>query len=127
MEEPLRSTVSGDPSPAASAAPRVLSRGRSLGVLAALLMGLLLGALDNFIVVTALPAIATDLHDITGQVFVVSSYLIAQTVAIPVFGKLSDRYGRRSFYLLGLGIFLAGSVFAGLSQNLNELIFFRAI
>ncbi len=96
-------------------------------MLAALLMGLLLGALDNFIVVTALPAIATDLHDVSGQVFVVSSYLIAQTVAIRVFGKLSDRYGRKSFYLLGLGIFLAGSVLAGFSQTLNQLIFFRAI
>lgn len=107
--------------------PPVLSAGRSFGVLAALMMGLLLGALDNFIVVTALPTIATDLHDKAGQVFVVSSYLIAQTVAIPVFGKLSDRFGRRSFYLLGLGIFLAGSAASGLSQNLNELIFFRAL
>ncbi|MCI4351158.1 MAG: MFS transporter, partial [Thermoplasmata archaeon] len=58
---------------------------------------------------------------------VVSSYLIAQTVAIPIFGKLSDRFGRRSFYLLGLVIFLAGSTLAGLSQTLNQLILFRAL
>jgi EmrB/QacA subfamily drug resistance transporter len=108
-------------------AERSLTPGRRAGVLAALLMGLLLGALDNFIVVTALPTIATDLHDISGQVFVVTSYLIAQTVAIPVFGKLSDRYGRRSFYLFGLAVFLAGSALSGLSQNLNELIAFRAV
>jgi EmrB/QacA subfamily drug resistance transporter len=95
--------------------------------LAALLIGLLLGALDNFIVATALPTIATQLNDVSGQVFVVTSYLIAQTVAIPIFGKLSDRFGRRSFYLLGLGIFLVGSALSGLSQNLNELIAFRAL
>ena len=107
--------------------PPALSTGQRIGILAALMTGLLLGALDNFIVVTALPTIATDLHDVSGQVFVVSGYLIAQTIAIPVFGKLSDRFGRRSFYLLGLVIFLAGSAAAGLSQSLNELILFRAV
>ena len=104
-----------------------LSRRQTLGVLAALLMGLLLGALDNFIVVTALPTIAKDLNDVNGQVFVVTSYLIAQTVAIPVFGKLSDRYGRRSFYLFGLAIFLVGSALSGFSQSLDQLIAFRAV
>ncbi|MCI4349752.1 MAG: MFS transporter [Thermoplasmata archaeon] len=124
--------MSADPIPTGAtpsdAAPApTISRARSAAVLLALLMGLLLGALDNFIVVTALPTIATDLHNISGQVFVVSGYLIAQTVAIPIFGKLSDRFGRRSFYLLGLTIFLIGSALSGLSQNLNELIGFRAI
>lgn len=104
-----------------------LSRGKEVGIIVALLMGLLLGALDNFIVATALPNVAADLHDTSGQVFVVTSYLIAQTVAIPIFGKLSDRFGRRSFYLFGLVIFLVGSVLSGLSQNLNELIAFRAV
>ncbi len=104
-----------------------LSRAQSAGILAALLMGLLLGALDNFIVATALPNIAQDLHDATGQVFVVTAYLIAQTVAIPVFGKLSDRFGRRSFYLFGLAIFLGGSALSGLSQSLDQLIAFRAV
>lgn len=104
-----------------------LSRRTEVGIIVALLMGLLLGALDNFIVATVLPNIATDLNDLSGQVFVVTSYLIAQTVAIPIFGKLSDRFGRRSFYLFGLVIFLLGSVASGLSQNLNQLIAFRAI
>lgn len=104
-----------------------MSRGSEVGIIVALLMGLLLGALDNFIVATVLPNIAKDLNDLSGQVFVVTSYLIAQTVAIPIFGKLSDRYGRRSFYLFGLVIFLVGSVLSGLSQSLNELIAFRAV
>lgn len=119
-------TVSAQDATASPEAPK-LSSGQSAGLLAALLIALLLGALDIFIVVTALPVIATDLNDVSGQVFVISGYLIAQTVAIPLFGKLSDRYGRRSFFLLGLGIFLAGSILAGLSQNLNELIGFRAV
>ncbi len=115
-------------SPATPTEPTpVLTPARSAAILAALLMGLLLGALDNFVVATVLPTIALDLHDVSGQVFVVSSYLIAQTVAIPIFGKLSDRFGRRSFYLLGLSIFLVGSALSGFSQNLNELIAFRAI
>lgn len=104
-----------------------LSRRSELGIIVALLMGLLLGALDNFIVATVLSKITQDLNDESGAVFVVTSYLIAQTVAIPIFGKLSDRYGRRSFYLFGLIIFLIGSVLSGLSQNLNELIAFRAV
>ncbi len=115
------------PSMRARAGSPHLSLGSEAGIIAALLMGLLLGALDNFIVATALPNIARDLHDLSGQVFVVTSYLIAQTVAIPIFGKLSDRFGRRSFYLFGLVIFLGGSVLSGLSQNLNELIAFRAV
>ena len=115
-----------EPETAPATAP-VLSRGKSAAILAALLMGLLLGALDNFIVATVLPVIAANLNDSAGKVFVVISYLIAQTVAIPIFGKLSDRFGRRSFYLLGLTIFLAGSVLSAFSQNLDELVAFRAV
>ncbi len=115
------------PAPAATAEASPLSRRSEIGIIVALLLGLLLGALDNFIVATVLPNIASDLNDVSGQVFVVTSYLIAQTVAIPIFGKLSDRFGRRSFYLFGLVIFLIGSVLSGLSQNLNELIAFRAV
>lgn len=111
-----------------SADPRArMSRRTLFGVLAGLFLGILLGALDNTIVVTALPSIVRDLHDVNGLPFVVSAYLMAQTIAMPLFGKLSDHYGRRGFFLLGLGIFMAGSVLSGLSQNLNELIAFRAI
>ncbi|MCI4344627.1 MAG: MFS transporter [Thermoplasmata archaeon] len=123
MDDTVSNLPSSLPTPPVAAPSRL----RSAGILAALMMGLLLGALDNFIVVTALPNIAQDLHDVSGQVFVVSSYLIAQTVAIPIFGKLSDRFGRRTFYLFGLGIFLAGSAASGLSQNLDQLIAFRAV
>jgi EmrB/QacA subfamily drug resistance transporter len=126
MTEAAAPTLAGSED-AIAPVPPTLSRGRSIAVLVALLLGLLLGALDNFIVATVLPFIASDLHNVNGQVFVVTSYLIAQTVAIPIFGKLSDRFGRRTFYLLGLAIFLIGSTLSGVSQNLNELIAFRAI
>ncbi len=124
MSEPLPIGEDGSALPPEPAPP---SRGRGIAILLALLMGLLLGALDNFIVATALPTITADLNGTSGFAFVVSGYLIAQTVAIPIFGKLSDRFGRRSFYLMGLAIFLVGSTLAGLSQNLNELIVFRAV
>jgi EmrB/QacA subfamily drug resistance transporter len=104
--------------PAAATATLVV-----VGILAALLMG----ALDNFVVLTALPQIVSNLGQPSGVTFVVSSYLISSTVAIPIFGKLSDLFSRRNVFLLGLAIFIAGSLLSGISQNLNELIFFRAI
>ncbi|MGB6500038.1 MAG: MFS transporter [Thermoplasmata archaeon] len=94
-----------------------------LGILLALLMG----ALDSFVVITVLPKILLQLHEATSNgTFVVSAYVIASTTAIPIFAKLSDLWSRRNVFLGGLVIFIAGSVLAGLSQNLTELIVFRA-
>ncbi len=110
-------------------APRipVLSRGQAALILTGIMLGILLGALDNLVVVTALPQIVTDLNQRNGVPFVVTSYLIAATIATPIFGRLSDIYSRRNFFLLGLGIFMVGSVLAGLAQSLPQLIAFRAI
>lgn len=124
--------MSGDLSPDAPlAAPATghpdLKRGTLLGVLIGLMLGILMGALDNTIVVTALPSIVRDLGDSTGLAFVVTAYLVAQTVAMPIFGKLSDHYGRRMFFLLGLVLFVLGSMLSGVSQNFQELLGFRAI
>ncbi|MCI4349809.1 MAG: MFS transporter, partial [Thermoplasmata archaeon] len=88
---------------------------------------LLNGALDNFVELTALPNIVTDLRQPSGVTFVVSAYIISSTVAVPIFAKLSDLLSRRNVFLLGLVIFIAGSLLAGLSQNLNELIAFRGL
>src|SRR6267378_3921785 len=106
--------------------PHTKSGHRRIVVLG-LMVGMLLGALDNTIVVTALPAIVTDLGDPSRLAFIVSAYLIAQTIAMPIFGKLSDHFGRRFFFLLGLVVFTIGSLLAGLAQNTAELILFRAI
>lgn len=93
----------------------------------ALFLAILMGALDQFVVLTALPNIATSLGESTGVAFVVAAYLISATVGIPIFGKLADMYSRRDVFLAGLATFIGGSVLAGLSQNLTELIVFRAV
>lgn len=97
-----------------------------LGIMLALLMG----ALDQFVVLTALTAkrgILATFGQPNGGTFVITAYIIPSTIAIPVFGKLSDLWSRRNVFLGGLVIFIAGSMLAGLSQSLNELIVFRAV
>jgi len=96
-------------------------------VLAGLLAGLLLGFMDVTIVSTAGPTIVSELGGLSLYAWVFSSFLIVQTVTIPIFGKLSDLYGRKRFFLLGLVVFMAGSALSGASQNIYELILFRAV
>lgn len=124
----LASKESARPAGQGWEAPPVLSRGKAALIIAGLMAGLLMGALDNLVVSTVLVSIVRDLHATSsGQAFVISAYLITSTVATPVFGKLSDNHSRRNFFLLGLVIFIVGSALSGLSQNLAELIAFRAI
>ncbi|MCI4363675.1 MAG: MFS transporter [Thermoplasmata archaeon] len=93
-----------------------------------ILLCLLMGALDNFVVLTALPKILHELSaSLAEQSFVVSAYLITSTVAVPIFARLSDMYDRKTVFLSGLFIFIAGSVLAGLSQSFPELVAFRAV
>ena len=89
--------------------------------------GLLLGAMDQTIVATAGPTIISDLGGLSLYAWVFSAYILAQTIAFPIFGKLSDLYGRRRFFILGLLIFMGGSIASGAAQNIDELILFRAI
>jgi EmrB/QacA subfamily drug resistance transporter len=96
-------------------------------VFAGLMLGMLLAALDQTIVSTALPTIVGDLGGLNHLSWVVTSYLLASTVSTPLWGKLGDLYGRKTFFQGAIVIFLVGSVFSGISQNLNELIAFRAI
>jgi len=94
---------------------------------AGLIMVLTLGALDQNIVVTALPRIVSELGAISHLTWVVTSYIVTATVATPLYGKLSDQYGRKPLLYWAIGIFLIGSVLAGLSQTMTELIVFRAV
>jgi EmrB/QacA subfamily drug resistance transporter len=87
----------------------------------------LMGALDEFVVLTALPIILTQFHSPNSGTFVISAYVIANTAAIPIFSKLSDLWSRRNVFLSSLVVFIVGSMLAGISQNLTELIIFRAI
>jgi MFS family permease len=112
-----------DPPPASSGPTSRLRWLIVLGIMLALLMG----ALDNFVVLTALTKILTQLGQPSGGTFVVSAYVIASTTAVPIFAKLSDIWSRRNVFLGGLVLFMAGSVLSGLSQNLSELIAFRAV
>jgi EmrB/QacA subfamily drug resistance transporter len=104
-----------------------LSKRAKQGILLAIMMALFLGALDQTIVGTALPQIITDLSGANLYTWVVTIYLLASTVTVPIYGKLSDMYGRKPLLLTGVGLFLIGSVLAGLSQNIEQLIIFRGI
>src|SRR5258707_15495448 len=92
-----------------------------------LLLGMLLAALDQTIVATALPTIAGDLHSLSKLSWIVTAYLLALTVSTPLWGKLGDLYGRKTYFQAAIVIFLIGSVLAGGSQTITELIIFRAL
>src|SRR5215207_30923 len=96
-------------------------------VLFGLMAGVLLAALDQSIVGTALPRIVSELGGLDKLAWVVTAYLLTATAATPLWGKISDLYGRRHIFQAAIIIFLAGSVLCGLSQNLPQLIAFRAI
>jgi EmrB/QacA subfamily drug resistance transporter len=93
----------------------------------ALLLALLIAALDQTIVSTALPTIVSDLGGLEHLSWVVTAYLLASTAATPLWGKLGDMYGRKRFFQASIVIFLIGSVLCGIAQNMGELIGFRAI
>jgi EmrB/QacA subfamily drug resistance transporter len=96
-------------------------------VFVALMLGMFLAALDQTIVSTALPTIVGDLGGLNHLSWVVTSYLLASTISTPIYGKLGDMYGRKPVFLVAILIFLAGSMLAGLSQSMAELIGFRAL
>ncbi|MEU8968829.1 MDR family MFS transporter [Streptomyces monashensis] len=93
----------------------------------ALLLGLLLAALDQTIVSTALPTIVSDLGGLEHLSWVVTAYLLASTAATPLWGKLGDQYGRKRLFQTAIVIFLIGSALCGMAQNMGELIGFRAL
>ena len=102
--------------------------GRALvPVFGALMLGMFLAALDQTIVSTALPTIVGDLGGLNHLSWVVTSYLLASTASTPLYGKLGDMYGRKPVFLAAILIFLAGSMLAGLSQSMGQLIAFRAL
>jgi EmrB/QacA subfamily drug resistance transporter len=101
--------------------------GRVLAIYLAVLSSLLLAALDQTIVATALPRIVSQLGGITQYSWVFTAYMLASTVTVPLYGRLGDLYGRRTLLLISIGVFLTGSALCGAAQNMTELIAFRAI
>jgi EmrB/QacA subfamily drug resistance transporter len=104
-----------------------LSHQQIMLLMVGLMTGMLLAALDQTIVGTALPTIVGQLGGINHYSWVVTAYLLASTASTPLYGKVSDLIGRRPVFLFSIGTFLVGSLLAGLSQNMTELIIFRGI
>ncbi|MEO7652226.1 MAG: MFS transporter, partial [Bryobacteraceae bacterium] len=107
--------------------PSELSHSQILVVFSGLVMVLLLAALDSTIVATALPTIVGELGGMERLAWVVTAYLLAQTIVTPLYGKLGDLYGRKPVLQTATIIFLIGSALCGISQNMTQLILFRAV
>jgi EmrB/QacA subfamily drug resistance transporter len=103
------------------------SIGRILAIYAGLMVTLLLAALDQTIVATALPSVVSDLGGITQYSWVFTAYMLTSTVSVPLYGKLGDIYGRKYLFIFAIAVFLVGSALCGIAQNMTELVAFRAI
>ncbi len=104
-----------------------LSQRAKMEILFAVMLGLFLGALDQTIVGPALPTIVTQLSGNDYYVWAITIYLLTSTISVPFWGKLSDIYGRKPIFMIGIVLFLVGSALSGLSQNMGMLILFRGI
>ena len=104
-----------------------LSHKQILTILVGLMMGMFLAALDQTIVSSAMRVIADDLHDLSGQAWVVTAYLITSTIVTPLYGKLSDIYGRKRFFTAAIVIFLFGSILCTFATSMPMLAAFRAV
>src|SRR3954465_2210337 len=107
--------------------PQALDRRRVLLTFSGLLLAMLLPALDQTIVSPALPTIVGELGGIDQLSWVVTAYMLAATVTIPLWGRVSDLYGRKRLFQAAIAVFLAGSALSGMAQSLGQLIAFRAL
>lgn len=96
-------------------------------ILASLMMAIFLGALDQTIVAVSMPAISAQFHDVNLLAWVISGYMVAMTVAVPIYGKLGDLYGRRPMMLIGMGLFTLASLFCGMAQSMEQLVLARIL
>jgi EmrB/QacA subfamily drug resistance transporter len=103
------------------------SRRETLLTMFGVLMVMLLASLDQTIVSTAMPRVIADLHGFDRYTWVSTAYLLTSTVMVPIYGKLSDLFGRKPIFLFGVVVFLIGSALSGASQSMNQLIAFRAL
>ncbi|WP_455923957.1 MDR family MFS transporter [Pseudomonas putida] len=96
-------------------------------ILISLMLAIFLGALDQTIVAVSMPAISAQFHDINLLAWVISGYMVAMTVAVPIYGKFGDLYGRRRMILIGLALFTVASLFCALAQSMQQLVLARVI
>ncbi len=104
-----------------------MSAGRRRAVVAGVMTGMAIAALEATVVGTAMPTVIASLGGINHYSWVFSAYLVTSTVTVPVWGKLSDLYGRGLLYQIGIGVFLLGTLLSGMAGSMNQLIVFRAI
>src|SRR5438309_8025918 len=102
-----------------------LSHRQILTILSGLMLGMFLAALDQNIVATAIRTIGDDLNGLSVQAWVTTAYLITSTVSTPLYGKLSDLYGRKPFFLLAISLFIIGSAACAFSTSMYMLAAFR--
>lgn len=104
-----------------------ISKSQKILIMTGVFFGMLMGALDQTIVSTAMPTIVKELGGLTMLSWVFTAYMLGSTASIPIFGKLSDIYGRKWFYISGIIIFVVGSALSGAAQSMTQLIAFRAL
>ncbi|MER7747099.1 MFS transporter [Streptomyces bacillaris] len=115
------------PAPPAPPADDAISPRRVRMVFLGLMLTLLLAALDQMIVATALPKIVGELHGLEKMSWAVTAYLLASTIVLPLYGKLGDLFGRKGVFQFAIVVFVIGSALAGWSRTMDELIAFRAL
>ena len=113
--------------PASTGPGAHLDHRTKLQILGAIMLALFLGALDQTIVSVAMPVIATELQGLELYTWVTTIYLLTSTITVPFYGKLSDLYGRKPLLMIGITLFLVGSALSGLSQTMEQLVFFRGV
>src|ERR1700712_1272015 len=121
------SEVSVRPEAVPDTEPPRLSRAQMNIIFVTILLGMLLSALDQTIVSTALPTIVGDLGGAGHMSWVVTAYMLAETISTVLAGKFGDLFGRKRIFQLSVLIFIVGSFFCGLAENMNTLIIFRAV
>ena len=127
MSTPEPATAGGASTAPDPHTPQYLSHKQILVVLGGLMAGMFLAALDQSIVGTALPRIVSEFNSLDKLSWVVTAYLLTSTASTPLWGKISDLYGRRPLFIAAIVTFLAGSVLSALAQNIEMLIGFRAV
>jgi EmrB/QacA subfamily drug resistance transporter len=111
---------------AAASADGALTHRQILTILSGLILGMFLAALDQTVVSTAIRTIGDDLHGLSAQAWVTTAFLITSTITTPLYGKLSDIYGRKPLFMLAISLFIIGSALCGLSTSMYMLAGFRA-
>ena len=104
-----------------------MSRNRIILVTAGIMLSLFLASMESTVVATAMPTIVGQLGGLEHYSWVFSAFMLASTTTVPIYGKLSDIYGRRKLYVFAMGLFLIGSFLCGLANSMTTLIFARAI